>query len=152
MSEPLRDSRGRFAKVGFKGHAFQIRSGALSPGMANATGKILEAALKGLEDAADLALKKSNEHVPVLNGPEDLKRAGASSPGELKESGNVRMEPENFRAAIAYPVPYASLQHERLDYKHDPGEHAKFLETALLENREEAAEIIAKRIREVVGK
>lgn len=131
--------------------AFQTRSGALSPGMANATGRILEAAMKGLEDAAELVLKASNADVPVLDGPEDLKRAGASDPGELKRSGNVQMEPEQHRAAIAYPVVYASLQHERLDYKHNDGS-AKFLERALIDKREEAAEIIAKRIREVVGK
>lgn len=132
-------------------YAFQTRSGALSPGMANATGKILEAATAGLEDAAHMVLEKSNEIVPVLDGPEDLKRAGASSPGELKESGNVQMEPEEHRAAIAYPVVYASLQHERLDYHHSAGESAKFLERALLENRDRSAEIIAERIRKAVG-
>jgi hypothetical protein len=131
--------------------AFQTRSGALSPGMANAVGRIHEAAMEGLEDAAHLVLDASNEDVPVLDGPEDLKWAGASDPGELKRSGNVLMEPEEHRAAIAYPVLYASLQHERLDYHHSGGGKAKFLERALLEKRQEAAEMIATKIREVIG-
>lgn len=134
-----------------KKFAFETRSGALSPGMANAVGEIHAAAMAGVKDAADLVLEKSNDMVPVLSGPADLKRAGASDPGELKRSGNVVMEPEQHRAAIAYPVVYASLQHERLDYHHNPGESAKFLERALLENRERAMEIVATKIREATA-
>lgn len=130
-----------------KQFAFQTRSGALSPGMANAVGEVLAAALEGVKDAADLVFAKSQEYVPVLDGPERLKRAGASDPGELKRSGDVTMEPEQFRAAIAYKTPYASLQHERLDYKHSDGESAKFLERALVEERDRSMEIVAAKIR-----
>lgn len=130
-----------------KQFAFQTRSGALSPGMANAVGEVLAAALEGVKDAADLIFADSQEQVPVLDGPEQLKRAGASDPGELKRSGDVTMEPENFRAAIAYKTPYASLQHERMDYKHPSGGNAKFLERPLLENRERSMEIVAAKIR-----
>ena len=134
-----------------KQFAFQTRSGALSPGMANAVGEVLAAAMEGLEDAADLVFAKSQEYVPVLDGPEKLKRAGASDPGELKREADVTMEPEKFRAAIAYKTVYASLQHERLDYKHSAGESAKFLERALTEERERSMEIVAAKIREATA-
>lgn len=130
-----------------KKFAFETRSGALSPGMDRAVEAVVTAAFEGLKDAADLVLADSQEQVPVLKGPAQLKRAGASDPGELKRSGDVTMEPENLRAAIAYRTVYASLQHERMDYNHPEGGNAKFLERPLIETKERSMEIVAAKIR-----
>jgi hypothetical protein len=137
--------------VSRKKFAFETRSGALSPGMDRAVEAVVTAAFEGLKDAADLIFAESQGQVPILEGPEQLKRAGASDPGELKRSGDVTMEPENLRAAIAYKTVYASLQHERMDYNHPSGGNAKFLERPLLENRERSMEIVAAKIRKATA-
>lgn len=120
----------------------------------SASEAIRKAALIGLENAADAVLDDAKRQTPVLDGPEDLKRAGRTggdqggTPGELRDSGHVVME--EHRAAIKFDTIYASLQHERMDYHHDNG-NAKFLERPLIDTRERTLEMIAAEIRKVVG-
>lgn len=124
-------------------------------GLLGAVEKVLQAALAGLEDAADMVMDDAKEGAPLLE-PESMKRAGrvggdqGGVPGELRESGRVDMEPEERRAALSFNTIYASLQHERMDWHHTSG-HAKFLEVAMAENRSAVVEVIAARIREVTG-
>ena len=123
-----------------------LRSGALRPGLGGAVGEILAAALRGLENAADLVFDESQRQVPVLDPAQESK--GRTS-GELKASGRVEMEPKQKLAAIHYGTEYATYQHERMDLKHPNGGNAKFLERPMLDMREQELEAIAAEIRKV---
>jgi hypothetical protein len=122
-------------------------------GLLGAAHAIVQAALAGLEDAANMVKDKAVEKAPLLTA-ESMPRAGrvggdqGGTPGELRESAKVDME--DHTAAISFNTIYASLQHERMDWHHTDG-HAKYLETAMNENRSDAVQIIADRIREVTG-
>jgi hypothetical protein len=122
-------------------------------GLLAAAHEVVQAALAGLEDAANMVKDKAVDKAPLLTA-ESMPRAGrvggdqGGVPGELKESARVDME--GSTAAISFNTIYASLQHERLDWHHTDGE-AKYLERAMNETRHEQVEIIAKRIREVTG-
>ena len=124
-------------------------------GLLDAVGKVLEAAMAGLEDAGHLVMARSKEEVPLLE-PESMNRAGRTGgdqggePGELRDSARVDAEPEMRRVALSYNTIYASLQHERMDWHHTHG-NAKYLERPMTEMRTEIVETVAKRIREVTG-
>lgn len=122
-------------------------------GLHAAVEEIVQAAIAGLEDAANMVKDKAVENAPLLTA-ESMPRAGrvggdqGGTPGELK--GSARVDMEGQTAAISFNTIYASLQHERLDWHHTDGE-AKYLERAMNETRPEQVDIIAKRIREVTG-
>lgn len=100
-------------------------------------------ARKGLILAAENTLGVSNKQVPYEEG--DLARDGGTS-----------IDDETLRAAVSYgrtadTKDYAVPQHERLDYKHDSGRNAKFLENAMNSTRSQNVEIIAAQIRKGMG-
>lgn len=103
-----------------------------------------DGARKGLLVAAQNTLNVSNKRVPHEEG--DLERDGAASVAD-----------DQLLAAVAYgrsetTAPYAVVQHERMDYEHDDGRQAKFLETAFAETADQNAQIIAAHTRaEVEG-
>lgn len=84
--------------------------------------KALRAALK---EAGEHLLGASNERIPY-------------DQGELQLSGDVAYGGDGKEAAVFYDALHAVWQHERLDYKHDPGRSAKFLETAVVEDGDAA--------------
>ena len=57
----------------------------------------------------------------------------ATGSGDLHDSGQVEVEvtAQGATAAITYGTDHAVYQHERLDYDHDSGESAKYLERPL---------------------
>lgn len=99
---------------------------------------------KGLRLAGRHVLNVSNKQVPHEEG--DLERDGA-----------VNVDAEAMQAVISYgrradTAKYAEAQHERLDYKHDGGRNAKFLENAMNSEKDAAAAIIQQAIKsEVFG-
>jgi hypothetical protein len=100
-------------------------------------------AARGLSLAALLTLRRSNRKVPHEEG--DLERDGAASVDE-----------EKLRAAVSYgrsahTRDYAIPQHERMDYHHDAGRSAKFLELAMAETARDGGELIAGEIRKETG-
>lgn len=115
-----------------------IKSTVRVQGIQEASREIVNAALDGLHDAGDLGLEKARVKVPVEDG-------------DLSATGLVRMDPVNGKVAVSFDGPYAVYQHEVMHLKHPHGGESKFLETALLENTEAFAELIAARIREVTG-
>lgn len=70
---------------------------------------------RGLLDGAEHVLGVSRTQVPHEEG--DLERSGVASVDE-----------NELLAAVSYDTPYAVRQHEELDWQHDPGRKAKYLE------------------------
>lgn len=124
--------------------------------------EIRKAAMEGLLSAAEEIVKPvAVEKAPVLvnearagtgHGPHaDPAKYQGGKVGELRASAHVVDERESEqRVGIVFDTPYASLQHERMDWHHDVGE-AKYLENALNETRKEVVEHIADRVRRVTG-
>jgi hypothetical protein len=97
---------------------------------------------RGIEDgvtsAAQHLLTAANRHIPEdRNVPESEHRLERS--GKASSAGDT--------AAVSYDTPYAVVEHERLDYHHQPGREAKWLERAGNQEGPQLAEIIAAKIR-----
>lgn len=122
--------------------------------------EIRKAAMEALLSAAeDIVKPVAVEKAPLL---EDTARAGTGhgphadpakyqggKVSELRDSAHVIDERDSEdRVGIVFDTPYASLQHERMDWHHDVGE-SKYLENALNETSKEVIEHIADKIREV---
>ncbi|MFG1997880.1 hypothetical protein ACGFNU_01880 [Spirillospora sp. NPDC048911] len=73
------------------------------------------AAVRGLRLAAEHLLEESRRLVPIQSG--DLARSGVAS-----------VDAARLTAAVSYDTPYAVRQHEELNFRHDPGRSAKYLE------------------------
>lgn len=84
-----------------------------------------------LRDAARAALKESNRRAPVDDR-------------DLVKSGRVTVD--DLTVQISYTAPHARLQHENLDWKHEDGGEAKFLERAV--EAVDVEQIIAQTVRE----
>lgn len=97
------------------------------------TRRIADLAEVAAKDAAEVVRTESNRIVPTDPGSELERSAKVSSDGRT--------------AAVSYDTEYAVLQHERLDFAHDPGRSAKFLERALLSSRAMMAAAVHKRMR-----
>lgn len=96
--------------------------------------RIIEAAETGLQDAADHIKADA-----VDRAPKDT--------GYLRNTGET--DQDGLAASIYFEGPYAVRQHEELDWHHQDGE-AKYLENAVIDNREEAGAIIAEAIRQAL--
>lgn len=92
----------------------------------------------GLEKVARTILKRSKKIVPTENA--DLKRSG-------------EVEVEDGTAYIRYTQEYALIQHENLDYSHDAGEQAKYLEEPYVEvmTSGKAADLLANHLQSILG-
>ncbi|WHM36312.1 hypothetical protein [Streptomyces sp. BPTC-684] len=91
-------------------------------------------AIRGLRIAAEHVLTESRKRVPIEEAT--LERSGAATVDESRLS-----------AAVAYDTPYAVRQHEELNYRHDAGRTAKYLEGPLTEEAGTVAEIITAQLR-----
>jgi hypothetical protein len=99
------------------------------------------------------------KHAPVEVAPEALTEAGeviravsvARTPvetGRLAGSATVSLEEVDGDQAVKihYDGPYARYQHERLDLRHEHGGQAKFLESAMMDEADNALEVLARHI------
>jgi hypothetical protein len=82
-----------------------------------------------LTKALEHILAESNKLVPL-------------DEGTLERSGRVQVDPDTLKGLISYDQPYAVRQHEELSWKHAPGRQAKYLETAVNNNKAAALEIM----------
>lgn len=98
--------------------------------------KIEELASEGLLDGMEHVLGVSNSHVP-----HDL--------GDLQASGMASVD--GLEGAVSYDTPYAVRQHEDLQYRHDPGRTAKYLENAMTGEEQNVLKLIARRVHGGVG-
>jgi hypothetical protein len=93
-----------------------------------------KSAIKGLHLAAEHLLQASRALVP-------------HEEGTLERSGVASVDEGELRAAVSYDTPYAIPQHERLDYRHDDGRQAKYLEEPLHTEAGVMGEIVQAQIR-----
>lgn len=91
-------------------------------------------ARRGLALGVEHVLQVSRSRVPLEEGT-------------LERSGTATVDEGELRGAVAYDTPYAVRQHEDLTLKHDDGRQAKYLESALEDERETVGEIVAAEIR-----
>jgi len=102
---------------------------------------------RGLYLGAEHVLEEANRIVPFEDG--DLERSGHAWPPE--QVGLVGGE--GMQTAVTYDTPYAVDQHEELDYQHDEGRQAKYLETPINDAgvRSKVEELIAREIKAALG-
>lgn len=91
------------------------------------------AAQDAMKEAARRILKRSNQLAPVDDR-------------DLIKSGKVVVD--DLSVSVRYTAPHAVFQHENLDYEHDEGGGAKFLEIAADET--DIAEIVAQAVEEAL--
>ncbi|WP_326678511.1 hypothetical protein [Streptomyces sp. NBC_01237] len=93
-----------------------------------------DGAVRGLRLGSEHVLQVSRERVPIEEGT-------------LERSGTATVDEQSLTAAVAYDTPYAVRQHEEMDYRHDAGRTAKFLELPMAEEADTVGEIIAAEMR-----
>lgn len=89
---------------------------------------VARAGTRGLGVATEHLLGASNRRVPIEEGT--LERSGTASV-------------EDSEGAVSYDTVYAVRQHEELDWRHDEGRTAKYLESALNEEADTIRALIA---------
>lgn len=89
-----------------------------------------------LSDGAEFLLETANRKVPLEYG--DLMRSGT-------------VVSDGTEAAVGYTSVYAARQHEELDWKHNDGREAKWLENALNNNQDLILDVIADRLKGAIG-
>ncbi|MFI1677062.1 hypothetical protein [Streptomyces sp. NPDC020607] len=89
-------------------------------------------ASEGLQRALEHGLGVSNARVPLEEGT--LERSG-------------RVDVDGLNGAISYDTVYAVRQHEELTWKHLPGRQAKYLESAMNDEREVMLQLMAVTLR-----
>lgn len=100
-----------------------------------------------LEAAAERAVLLGAEH--VLS---ESTKVVPIEEGTLSRSGRATAETQGAAAvaAVSYDTPYAARQHEELDYRHDEGRTAKYLETPLLAEADTVRAIAANEVGKVL--
>lgn len=91
---------------------------------------------KGLAMALELLLTTARSRVPIEEGT--LERSGATTR-------------DGLRGTVSFDTPYAVVQHERMDMRHDAGRQAKYLESAMADDAETARRVIGKAIQDALG-
>lgn len=85
----------------------------------------------GLKDGAEHILAESLKLVP-------LKDSTLAESGQAQAAGN--------EAAVSYDTVYAARQHEELDWQHDKGRQAKYLEQPMTTEADKVLALIADQI------
>lgn len=91
-----------------------------SPGAMRA--KLAMAAKQGTT-GADKGLLLGGEHLLGTS-----RKLVPHEEGTLENSGRVSQDPASHTVAVSYDTEYAVRQHEEMDYAHDDGRQAKYLE------------------------
>lgn len=101
-----------------------------------AYGRDVKAGLaKGLALAAEHIMAASLRDVPIEEGT-------------LQNSADTSVN--GLSATVSYSTPYAVYVHEDMTARHDAGRSAKFLENAINNQSQQAAEIIARTVKGVL--
>ena len=93
--------------------------------------KVRKKCERAVGDLAEYILETANRTVPIEEHT-------------LEKSGKTSQE--GLNATVYYDTPYAVRQHEELDYRHDEGRRAKWLEKTFEEEEESSKEMLAKRV------
>ncbi|MFI5993164.1 hypothetical protein ACIBAC_15180 [Streptomyces sp. NPDC051362] len=100
-------------------------------------GALRAGAQRGVRFGAEHLLQVSRARVPIEEGT-------------LERSGVVSVDEDNLTSAVSYDTKYAVRQHEELDYRHDAGREAKYLEKPLREEADTIQNIIAAEVRRAI--
>lgn len=100
---------------------------------------IRAAQLKGADLAAEYLLGESNAIVPIEEAT--LERSGAAS---------TQQGSSDTTLAVSYDTEWAVVQHESMDFKHDPGRRAKFLESTFNSKSDKALAVIADTVKKSI--
>jgi hypothetical protein len=100
------------------------------------------AALRGTRAGAVRGLRLAAEHVLA-----ESRRIVPIEEATLERSGVATVDESSLTAAVSYDTPYAIRQHEEMNYRHDAGRSAKYLERPLAQEAGTVAEIIAAQLR-----
>lgn len=104
--------------------------------------RAVQVGMDGLEYEAQLILAEARELVPVLTT--DLRESGyVGDPIEIGEGAALSI---GYGDDVGLEVDYALQQHENLDYQHEEGKTAKFLEKPILDWTKDGPTRIARRI------
>lgn len=106
--------------------------------VARVTDKTHDAAVDGLQLAAEHLLGVSRKQVPIERH-------------DLEQSGRATVDASAMTAAVSYDTPYAVVQHENLSFEHDSGRKAKYLEDPAESERDTMQNIIAEQLRRAIG-
>jgi hypothetical protein len=99
--------------------------------------EMAEAALAGLRLGAEHVLKLARDRVPIEEGT--LERSGRTS-----DDGDDTV-------AVSFDTVYAVPQHEHLEWRHDAGRSAKYLEIAVHEGAKAVSQLIRAAVRRVTS-
>lgn len=110
--------------------------------MSAVTMKIDPGALRVLEGKVMDALADAAEHIA-----EESARIAPIEEGTLVRSAQVSRDDRAGKVAISYDTPYAVVQHEDTQLRHDQGRQAKFLEGPTLEFAPRMGRFLADRLR-----
>ena len=105
----------------------------------NWKGKQVKAAARkqgaaGLFKAAEYALEQANRTVPIEDGT-------------LEASGSTAVDAASLTAVVGYDTPYAVVQHEAMDYRHDSGRRPKWLELTMTEEEQQLVQVIGEALK-----
>ena len=95
-------------------------------------------------------LEKATQDGMRKGGREMLKRARELAPkddGDLRRSGKVVID--DLSMSVRFTAPHAVFQHEHLDWEHEDGGGAKFLEIA--SDEIDLTEFVAAAVEEALG-
>lgn len=95
-------------------------------------------------------LEKATQDGMRKGGREMLKRARELAPvddGDLRRSGKVVVD--DLSMSVRFTAPHAVFQHEHLDWEHEDGGGAKFLEIA--SDEIDLSEFVAAAVEEALG-
>lgn len=81
----------------------------------NLSAEVMKQAMKDMELGAEAILSKSVDIVP-------------HDTGTLQRSGHVVVDKPHSAVYISFNTPYALRQHEDMEWPHEPGRTAKYLE------------------------
>lgn len=99
--------------------------------------KVMKAAIQAIQICAADLQGKSSKQAPIDTG--DLRANCSVSP--LQQNG------KQVWLKVGYDLPYAIVQHERLDFNHPKGGKAKYLEDPYNENAAKYERVIQKAVK-----
>lgn len=95
-------------------------------------------AAKGLQLGLEHVLGVARSRVPIEEGT-------------LERSGTTSIDDDRLVGAVSFDTPYAVVQHEDMTMSHDAGREAKYLETAIVGERDTVIELVGASIRDGLG-
>lgn len=99
-------------------------------------------ARRAAQDGAAHGLTLGTEHLLGVS-----RNRAPIEEGTLERSGEASVDASALKGAVSYNTPYAVRQHEELDWQHDPGRTAKYLEGPLAEEADTIQDLVAAAIR-----